>query len=99
MGSSKAISNTNLGTAVPQIMAARTNKPLHDDRTKERIRASQLLNRLTKHANGEVDMSQSQVQAAKIVIGKIVPDLKAVELTGQGGGPVVVKVDSLDSRA
>ncbi len=63
-------------------MAARKNKPLHDDRTKERIRASQLLNRLNLHANGEVEMTPSQVQAAKIVIGKIVPDLKAVELSG-----------------
>lgn len=69
-------------------MAARTNKPLHDDRTKERIRASQLLNRLTQCANGEVEMTPAQVQAAKIVIGKIVPDLKAMELTGASGGPV-----------
>lgn len=69
-------------------MAARTNKPLHDDRTKERIRASQLLNRLTQHANGEVELTPSQVQAAKIVIGKIVPDLKAVEHSGPEGGAI-----------
>lgn len=80
-------------------MAARTNKPLHDDRTKERIRASQLLNRLTSHANGECEMSASQVQAARIVIGKIVPDLKAVELTGKEGGPVVIRMDRLDAAA
>lgn len=30
----------------------------------------------------------SQIQAAKIVIGKYVPDLKAVELTGKDGGPI-----------
>lgn len=60
-------------------MAARKNKPLHEEKTKRLIRASQLLNRLTKHAKGEVEMSQSQVQAAKIVIGKEVPDLRAIE--------------------
>lgn len=74
-------------------MAARTNKPLHDDRTKERIRASQLLNRLTQFANGEVVMDAAQVQAARIVIGKILPDMRAVEHTGKDGGPLVVNVN------
>lgn len=69
-------------------MAARINKTEHDEKTKRLIRASQLLNRLTSHANGEIEMSQSQVAAAKIVIGKVVPDLKAVEHTGPEGGPV-----------
>jgi hypothetical protein len=74
-------------------LAARTNKPLHDDRTKERIRASQLLNRLTQFANGEVVMDAAQVQAARIVIGKILPDMRAVEHTGKDGGPLVVNVN------
>lgn len=69
-------------------MAARINKTTHDDKTKRLISASQLLNRLISHANGEIEMTASQVSAAKIVIGKAIPDLKAVELTGEGGGPV-----------
>jgi hypothetical protein len=73
-------------------LAARTNKPLHDPLTKERIRASQLLNRLTQFANGEIELSAAQVQAAKVVIGKVVPDMRAVELTGKDGGDLVVKV-------
>lgn len=66
-------------------MAARTNKPYHDERTKQRIKASQLLNRLMQCAKGEVDMSQTQVNAARVFIGKFVPDLKAIELTGKDG--------------
>jgi len=50
-------------------MAARL-KNFRDDKTKRLIRASQLLKRLTQHANGEVDLSPSQVQAARIMIGK-----------------------------
>ena len=65
-------------------MAARINKILHAEKTKALIRASQLLNRLNKHANAEVDMSPTQVQAAKIVIGKVIPDLKAIEVSGPG---------------
>lgn len=73
-------------------MAARTNKPLHDDRTKERIRASQLLNRLNDFANGKVELTPAQVQAAKIVIGKVIPDLKAIEHTGKDGGAIQSEV-------
>lgn len=79
-------------------MAARTNKPLHDDRTKERIRASQLLNRLTQCANGEVEMSPAQIQAARIVIAKIVPDLKAIELSGEVGARVIIQASPTDER-
>ena len=73
-------------------MAARTRKPLHDDKTKERIRASQLLNRLNDFANGKCEMSAAQVQAAKIVIGKVVPDLKAIEHSGPDGGAIQSRV-------
>lgn len=73
-------------------MATRTNKPLHDDRTKQRIRASQLLNRLTDFANGKCELSAAQVQAAKIVIGKIIPDVKALEVSGPEGGPIQARV-------
>ena len=63
-------------------MAARTRKIQHAEKTKDLIRASQLLNRLTSHANGEIELSASQVQSARIVIGKVIPDLKAIEHSG-----------------
>ena len=69
-------------------MAARTNKPLHDEQTKRRIRASQLLNRLESFAKGEIEMTQGQVMAAKVVIGKSILDLKAVEHSGSEKKPV-----------
>ena len=70
-------------------MAARTNKRLHSERDKLRIRASQLLNRLESFANGKVELSAAQVQAARIMIGKVVPDLKSVEVTGDPERPRV----------
>lgn len=66
-------------------MAARKNKITHDDKTKRLIQASQLLNRLNSFAIGEIEMSQAQVNAARIVIGKVVPDLKSVELSNKDG--------------
>ena len=53
-------------------MAARKNKINHDEQTKRRIQASQLLNRL--FAIGKVAMKPAQVLAAKVVIGKSIPD-------------------------
>ena len=70
-------------------MAARTNKIEHDDKTKRLIRASQLLNRLFSHATGEIEMTQSQVNAAKIVIAKAIPDMRAIELTGKDGSAAI----------
>ena len=78
-------------------MAARIRKN-HSDNTKGEIKATQLLNRLFTHANGECDMSSTQIQAAKIFIGKFKADLKAVELTGSNGGPVRVVAGEADQR-
>lgn len=63
-------------------MAAR-EEPKNSDRSNKLAGATQLLNRLISHVNGEVELSTSQVQAARIVIGKYIPDLKAIEHTGQ----------------
>jgi hypothetical protein len=73
-------------------MAARSNKPLHEEKTKRLIQASQLINRLISHANGEIEMSQSQVNAARIVIGKAIPDLKAVEISGDKEAPLTIRI-------
>jgi hypothetical protein len=64
-------------------MAARINKPNHEEKTKGLIRASQLLNRLIACGNGEVEMTAVQVNAARIAIGKFIPDLSAIEHHGE----------------
>jgi hypothetical protein len=47
---------------------------------------------LNQFVNGEVELTAAQVQAAKVIIGKVVPDLKAVEVTGPDGGALQTKV-------
>lgn len=59
-------------------MAARKD-PKNLPQSYELQRAKQLLNRLSKCAEGEVEMTQAQIKAAQIVIGKEIPDLKAIE--------------------
>lgn len=55
----------------------------HDDRTRAKIRTSQLINRLTDHVLGKVDLSASQVTAALGLIRKTLPDLAAIEVKAE----------------
>lgn len=68
-------------------MAARLN-PSHDSRTRDKIKTSQLINRLMKHANGEVEMTNTQVRAAEVLLKKVLPDLGTIQHTGEDGGPI-----------
>jgi len=69
-------------------MAARLN-PRHSDMVRAKIQASQLVNRLTAHALGEVEMSATQVQAAKILLDKTLSNAPTVnEISGPEGAPV-----------
>lgn len=64
-------------------MAVR-KKLTHDQKTREKIRTTQLIKRLTDHALGEVEMTTSQVTAASVLIRKTLPDLQATELDISG---------------
>jgi len=61
---------------------------------REKIRASQLINRLEDHVFGEADMSNTQVQAALGLLKKCVPDLKASDdtVTHEIGDSIVRQV-------
>ena len=69
-------------------MAARIRHIKHQNDVREKIRASQLVNRLENHVLGDAKLEASQVTAALGLLKKCVPDLQATELTGKDGGPV-----------
>ena len=71
-------------------MAARL-RLRHQDEIRAKIQASQLINRLTNHAFGEIDLTPTQIKAIEILLRKCVPDLAAVELTGDADRPVELK--------
>ena len=50
---------------------------------RERIKAGEILNRLERHALGEVEMTQTQIRAAEVLLRKALPDLSAVEHSGE----------------
>jgi hypothetical protein len=53
---------------------------LHQDDVRAKIQTSQLVNRLTDHALGTVELTQTQVRAIEILIRKTLPDLQAIAL-------------------
>lgn len=65
-------------------MAVR-KKLAHDQKTREKIQTSQLINRLENHVLGKVELTSTQVTAALGLIKKTLPDLTAVEHSGEIG--------------
>ena len=70
----------------------------HDDKTREKIQKSQIVNSLINHALGKTEMSATQVRAAEILLKKILPDLQSIALTDSDGGPVRIVASIVDER-
>lgn len=80
-------------------MAARIN-PNHKAEVRERIKVSQLLNRLQKNALETECMTQGQLKSAEILLRKALPDLSAVTIGGDpNGAPVHLNIVSGVPRA
>ena len=69
----------------------------YKDKTADRIKATLLLEKLQQHALEGADMSQSQINAANILLKKVMPDLKVVE--NQGGQKYEVVVNAKSAQA
>jgi hypothetical protein len=61
----------------------RTRRVRQDDRTRERIRAAYLVNRLQDHVAGKIELSPTQIRAAEILLWKCLPDLLAAQVIDQ----------------
>ncbi len=72
-------------------MAARKLRKFHTDEIRAKIQTSQLINRLTDHAFSKVELSATQVRAIEVLLKKAIPDLSAVDLTGEVEQTVTVK--------
>lgn len=57
------------------------DRKAYPEKAKDRIKAGMMVGRLYKHVMGEIEMSATQVNAAKILLNKVLPDMKAIEQT------------------
>lgn len=69
-------------------MAARTLRPRHQDEVRQKIQTTQIINRLQKALEGEVELSSTQVSCAKILLDKSLPNLQATEISGDAENPL-----------
>ncbi len=68
-------------------------------RTREKIRASMLMNRLVNQGVGKCDMTTSQVHASQLVLRKILPDLKPVKVKYEVPPSYVDAIRAASSRS
>jgi hypothetical protein len=64
--------------------ATKRNAMLHEE-ARQKIRTTQLINRLQDHALGSVEMTATQVQATRILLGKCLPDMTEAKVTVHSG--------------
>ena len=81
-------------------MAARNNTRI-DQKSRDKIQVSQLVNRLNKHAlSDEEIMTSSQIRAAEILLKKKLPDLTNTTFEDEDGNntlPNVITVNVVKS--
>lgn len=73
-------------------MAKRIRKIRHDEETRLKIKVAQLINRLTAHAAGEVELSATQVRSIEILLRKALPDLSNLTVDGESA-PITFQFD------
>jgi hypothetical protein len=56
------------------------NMRTYPQKARDRIKASLIINKLVAHVNGENDLTPTQVRAASILLNKVLPDVKSVEV-------------------
>lgn len=76
-------------------MPARLN-PRHQQMVREKIRASQLVNRLENHVLGDLELTATQVTAALGLLKKCVPDLRVTDSTVTVDGTTSITVSFVD---
>ena len=75
-------------------MPARTRKIFHDEDTRKKIQAGNIINRLEKFISGEIRMEPAAVTAALGLLKKVLPDLTSVELSADVSTPYVARIPS-----
>lgn len=79
-------------------MAARKQR-WHPDEVRQRIKTSQLINRLMQHVNGETTLDASQVTAALGLLNKVLPNLSATTLSGEVTHNYVARMPNMPASA
>lgn len=64
-----------------------------------RIQVGAILSRLAQHVDGTLDLSPTQISAAKLLLDKSLPSLAHTTVSGEGGAPISVVLSREDMDA
>jgi hypothetical protein len=67
---------------------------LHQDDIRKKIQVSLLIKKLEDHAlssDDEAEISNSKMRAIQILLGKALPDLSSVQISGDDNQPLVIE--------
>jgi hypothetical protein len=79
-------------------MAARLNRH-HSEEIRQKIQASVIIDRLTKHINGELEMTATQIAAANTLLDRSVPKLSQVQHVGDSDADPIKMTTEILIRA
>lgn len=74
-------------------MAGRPLGKRHQDDVRAKIQATQIINRLQSAFDGSIELTQTQVNIGKALLDKALPDLKAIEHTGNNDAPLIHRIE------
>ncbi len=73
-------------------MARTLRNAMNIAEARQKISTTQLINRLQKHAFGKTELSRTQVRAIEILLKKVLPDLAAIQHTGDPAQPISMTI-------
>lgn len=80
-------------------MAARKQRIFLDENWRTKIKATQIIHNLQEHVEGRLDMTNTQIKAADILLKKCLPDLSQVQAdhTSSDGSMATLDVSKLST--
>ncbi len=66
-------------------MAEKRGRRFQTEASREKIKTSQIINRLSEHVEGKVDMKPTQVKAAQILLDRVLPTLSMADVMNHQG--------------
>jgi hypothetical protein len=71
--------------------ASRARKKIrHDENTRAKIQAAHIIRRFQDCLDGKVELTPTQVTCGKTLLAKILPDLQAMQVSGDAENPLVI---------
>jgi len=74
---------------------AKRLRPLHQEDVRRKIQASQIINRLENHILNDLEMTSSQVSAAKLLLDKAIANAQPEETPNKSEGKLTLEVNRL----